>query len=351
MSASTQETRPDLSAASTPLLEIQPGVSTLLTHAGFAPAHALGWIRVTGEDRVRWLNGMATNAIQALAPGEGCYNFFLSAQGRIQADATAWMQADSILLETAQDRVPPMIAMLDRFIIMDDVELQPLENMAGLLLAGPAAENTLTSLGFAVDELAPMRLAHTEFNRAQVDILHAYSPLVPRFELWADPATISKLTEALAHVEVPPVSAEALEALRLLEGTPRLGTDIRERELPQETAQPGETARALHFSKGCYLGQEIIERIHSRGNLHRTLSGFTLRGSLPAAGSPLFSSAAPEKPLGELTSAALIDLPGGNVTLALGYIRREALNQGAELHYPGGTATPASLPWQLSPQP
>ena len=98
-------------------------LSELLTRAAFAPLTNTGWIRVTGEDRVRWLNGMVTNSIQDLKPGDGCYNFFLSAQGRIQGDCTAWMQGDSILLETGADQVPALMALLERFIIMDDVEL------------------------------------------------------------------------------------------------------------------------------------------------------------------------------------------------------------------------------------
>src|SRR5579863_6817833 len=102
-------------------------LSPILTSAAFAPIQNVGWIRVTGSDRVRWLNGMVTNNIAALKPGEGCYNFFLNAQGRIQADATAWLLEDSILLQTAADRIPALIAMLDHFIIMDDVELSSVE--------------------------------------------------------------------------------------------------------------------------------------------------------------------------------------------------------------------------------
>ena len=344
MAASTQETTPDLNAASTPAA----GLSPLLTHAGITPADALGWIRVTGDDRVRWLNGMATNAIQGLAPGEGCYNFLLNAQGRIQADATAWMRDDCILLETAHERIPAMIEMLDRFIIMDDVQLQPLEQRAGLLVAGPAAENLLSGLGFRVSDLAPMRVAAADRDGETLDLIHAYSPLVPQYELWASRETVDKLTHALTDAGARPVEAGAFEALRLLEGTPLLGLDIRERELPQETAQIGQTSRALHFSKGCYLGQEIVERIHSRGNLHRTLSGFVLDGPVPAAGAPLSNPATPDQAVGVLTSAARIELAAGAVTLALGYLRREALEREVELHYPGGTAKPVTLPWKLS---
>jgi folate-binding protein YgfZ len=152
-----------------------------------------------------------------------------------------------------------------------------------------------------------------------------------------------------------PVSSEALEALRILEGTPRYGIDIRNNEtahdLPQETGQ----TRALHFSKGCYLGQEIVERIRSRGNVHRTFSGFSLTGALPEPGAVLTAEG---KPVGELTSVAAIPLPESStqpahiVQLALGYVRREALPVTAQarnlpIEYPGGVATPTALPYPI----
>jgi folate-binding protein YgfZ len=135
--------------------------------------------------------------------------------------------------------------------------------------------------------------------------------------------------------------AQSLERLRILEGTPLYGTDIRDRELPQETGQ----TRALHFSKGCYLGQEIVERIRSRGNVHRTFGAFRLDGDLPAAGSQLEADG---KQIGELTSTAAIPLPGNDgkvVQLGLGYVRREAIDRGATFHYSGGVAIPVSLPF------
>ena len=116
--------------------------------------------------------------------------------------------------------------------------------------------------------------------------------------------------------------------------------DIRDRELPQETGQ----TEALHFSKGCYLGQEIVERIRSRGAVHRTFAGFTLAGETPAAGAVLSAGG---KPVGEITSVGTApELPGqvAGGLLALGYIRREALELKAEIHYEGGLAQQRSLP-------
>ena len=332
-------------------------LSALLTGAGFAPLDQTGWIRVTGGDRVRWLNGMVTNAIQDLGPGEGCYNFVLNAQGRIQGDLTAFAQPDDLLLETDRHRLPKLIATLDHFIIMDDVELSDISaRRNGLALAGPRAAAVLQGLGLSPGKLQALQLQTAMWQGAAVDVIRAHGPLVDRYELWADARTIERIGEELVAAGLVPVSPEALEDLRILEGTPRYGTDIRNsetaRDLPQETGQ----GRALNFSKGCYLGQEIVERIRSRGAVHRTFTGFQLDGSLPAAGTILTGPepGADAKPAGELTSVAAIELPealspSGEVRLALGYIRREALAdaraRGLPLPYPGGVATPIALPW------
>src|ERR1700712_606476 len=98
-------------------------LASILTRVAISPARAVGWIRVTGEDRVRWLNGMVTNSIQELENGQGNYNFLLSVQGRIQGDATIFASPDALLIETAASQVPTLMTLLDRFIIMDDVEL------------------------------------------------------------------------------------------------------------------------------------------------------------------------------------------------------------------------------------
>jgi len=309
----------------------------LLTTAAFAPLTDLGFLQITGEDRVRWLNGMTTNAIAALTTSQGCYTFFLNAQGRIQADATAWLLPDSILLETTRTQIPTLIAHFDHFIIMDDVELTPLPPKTGILLVGPTAAQILHHAGFTLPA------ANSLHSDQTTTIQSTHSPLVPRFELWPHNGDAAALAARLAQAGATPTTPEALTQLRLLEGTPLYGTDIRDRDLPQETSQ----THALHFAKGCYLGQEIVERIRSRGNVHRTLSGFTLSGPIPTLPAPLFTPDTPEKPFGEITSAATITLPTGPITLALGIIRREPLETSVPIHYAQGTATPVKLPYQL----
>jgi folate-binding protein YgfZ len=336
------------SAISPETLKLQ--LAALLRGSAFAPIADLGWIRVTGEDRVRWLNGMVTNSIQELTPGVGNYNFLLSAQGRIQGDGyifaepSASGESESILLETALTQIPILTALLDRFIIMDDVELSDISaSRSGLLLAGPQVSGLVQEFFPSASELAPLQLQSVTWRDSEVTLLHAHSPLVLRYELWSDPATITALTESLRQAGVLPVSQDAVEQLRILEGTSRYGTDIRDRELPQETAANGTQSRALHFAKGCYLGQEIVERIRSRGNVHRTFTAFRLEGTLPAAGTLL---EADSKQIGEITSVAAIPLETGTVQLALGYIRRDALERRIPITYPGGTVIPVPTPFR-----
>ena len=320
-------------------------LGALLGGAGVSRLRETGWLRVSGEDRVRWLNGMVTNSVQQLKPGEGAYNFLLNVQGRIQGDGVIFAEEDALWIETDAAQAAGMRTMLDRFIIMDDVELADRSGeWIGLLAAGPQAAAMLGAAGLAVGDLEQLARRRMSWNGVEVWVVRAYSPLAPRFELWMSAgaeAAMAEGFEKLLNAGAVACGAESLEWLRMLEGTPKYGVDLRDRDLPQETGQ----TRALHFAKGCYLGQEIVERIRSRGNVHRTFGGFRLEGALPAAGAALEAEG---KTVGELTSVAAVPLPGdqgGVVQVALGYVRREALERGLALKYDGGAATPVSLPF------
>jgi aminomethyltransferase len=324
-------------------------LSALLANAGFAPLAETGWIRITGSDRARWLNGMLTNSIQALTPGQGCYNFALNSQGRIQGIGNVFAPADdpdALLMQTDRSQVPDLMAHLDHFIIMDDVELSDVSDQrSGVLVAGVNASSVLEKLGLPIPEES-LAITEAEWSGAGVRVIRAYGPLVDRFEVWADADTAESLSSAVSG-EAVCVGPEALECLRVLEGTPRYGVDIRNtdkaHDLPQETATAGSQSRALHFAKGCYLGQEIVERIRSRGNVHRAFSGFELKGALVTEGTTLEADG---KPAGELTSVAAILLNGRTVHCGLGYVRREALERKLTLGYPGGEAVPVALPFR-----
>ena len=308
-------------------------------------------IRVTGSDRLRWLNGMVSNAIQTLPESHGNYNFILNAQGKIQGDAYIYQRAEDLLFDTDRSQAARLFAHLDHFIIMDDVELHSLdEATTGIGLMGPNSTNILDQLGLQASALAPLQLAETTLNGAKITLVHAYSVSIPRYELWFHPEDSARVQQAFAATDVQHIDAATVEAVRILQGIPRYGIDITDRHLAQETTQ----TRALNFTKGCYLGQEIVERIRSRATVHRNLRQFSLAGRMPdcpvsAVPADLRIAGDPNA-IGQLTSVAHIQLPNFTQTLGLGFIRTEAVERKARIEYDGGVATVLDLP-PTPPQP
>ena len=336
-----------------------------------AAQHDLGWMRrvaVRGEDRFRWLSGMVTNTVNDLFPNTGAWSLVLNAQGRIQGDLTVWRggeersplrrnssgaapaEADPLLgtpfageseleLEIAADQYERLMAHLNRFIIMDDVELVPLGeeqlgeagSVAAVGLTGPLADRVLERLGLPVFA-HPMTGKCVEWNGLDLRVLRGYGVLAPHYELWAPTAKLASLWRALRTAGATAVGCAVYEKLRIAEGIPAYGIDIAERDLPQETSQ----MRALNFNKGCYLGQEIVERIRSRGNVHRHLRPLELTGPVPDSGTELTRQDGTSA--GQITSAAELPLNGSRV-FALSMVRAEAELHDQTFNYTAGTAT------------
>jgi folate-binding protein YgfZ len=338
-----------------------------------AALHDLGWLRrvdVRGADRFRWLSGMVTNTVNDLFPNTGAWNLVLDAQGHIQGDLTVWRggeesspkrrspanppkdgdgASDKLLgtpfageteleLEIASDQLGKLLAHMNKFIVMDDVELIPLgEEQVGeagsetaIGLSGPLAPEVLERVGLPALVTA-MSATTVEWNGWQVRILRSYGVLAPHYEFWLPSAGLAKLWSCLRTGGATPVGSAALEAFRIAEGIPVYGVDMVERDLPQEAAQ----TRALNFSKGCYLGQEIVERIRSRGGVHRHLRPLELAGPAPAAGAEL--TLADGKVAGTITSVAELPLKSGRRVFALGMIRKEAEAKGQSFTYKAGS--------------
>ena len=345
--------------------------------AGGAAIHDMGWMRrvaVRGPDRFRWLSGMVTNTVNDLFPNSGAWNFVLDAQGRIQGDLTVWREGEELSpqrrntaaaarasvaegdrllgtpfagesgleLEIASDQIDKLLAHLNRFIIMDDVELIPVgEEQTGetgsetaIGLTGPLADEVLERVGLPVIS-SPMSGTTVEWNGWQLRVLRTYGVLAKHYEFWLPSAGLTKLWSCLRTGGASPVGSARFEAFRIAEGIPAYGVDITDRDLPQETAQ----LRALHFSKGCYLGQEIVERIRSRGNVHRHLRPLELSGPVPAAGAELKTEGGDLA--GHITSAAELTFSGSSCIFALGMIRSEAEAREQPLRYvsPSGEGT------------
>ncbi len=288
---------------------------------------------------MRWLNGMVTNNIRDLKAGRGVYAFLLNPQGHILGDLNAYNLGESLLVNTDQSQVETILAVFDKYIIMDDVEVTNVsKQLSAVGLAGPKSRATLQTAGFEVPELAALQFVEITWQQKAVTVVRGDNPQVESLELLLTPGDTARVSEALMRAGAKPVGTAALELLRIAAGIPRCGVDIRERDLPQETEQN----RALNFSKGCYVGQEIVERIRSRGQVRRKFTGFNIDGQLPAAGSKIQVDG---KDFGEITSAASLPLAGGERRVALGYIRREVAMPGKQVEAGGSAATVANLPF------
>jgi folate-binding protein YgfZ len=302
----------------------------------------LGWqarLVLSGEDRVRWLNGMVTNNIRDLGLNHGNYSFVLNPQGRNLGDLVAYNRGDYVLVATDREQVPKLKELFDRYIIMDDVEVEDIsDKLATIGVAGPKATAVLSGIGIGVAQLAPGEVSDRVWNNLGLSVARSVLPLMDGYEIWSTAETLDRVWDALAIAGATPAGAEALELYRIARGVPRYGIDLRERDLPQETGQQ----HVLNFAKGCYVGQEIVERIRSRGNVHRMLVGLEVEGNPPSAGGKITAGG---KDVGEITSAARVPFPAGEGTLALGYIRREFAEPGTEVKIGQQAAIVKALPF------
>jgi folate-binding protein YgfZ len=308
---------------------------------------------LTGEDRVRWLNGMVTNNVRDLAVGYGVYCFVLTAQGRIVADLVAYNRGDYLLVTSDRAQAATITETFDRYIIMDDVEVADIsDQLAAVGVAGPRATEILQRAGIEIPQLpeqgdrgphaqlAPGQVVDLVWRDLGISVVRNTHPNLDGYEIWFAAEHTPTVWDALAAAGAVPVGSEALEWYRIARGVPRHGIDLSQRDLPQETDQK----HALHFTKGCYIGQEIVERIRARAILHRTFTGFLVEGEPPAAGTKITQGG---KNVGEITSAARIPFPGGECTVALGYLRRELEAPGTAVQIGEQKATVQSIPFQF----
>jgi len=279
-----------------------------------------GKIRVTGEDRARFLHAMTTNDIRELTPGTGCYAFFLTAQGRILADANVLCRADSFLLDTEPETRQKLMEHLEKFIIADDVTLEDITPaLATIAVEGPRSPDALIAAGVpAIDASygASVEWGSTLVARLNVTGSQGFFIFAPAM----DKEEVGPQIEALGAV---PADEEAFHIVRLEFGKPRYGEDISERYLAQETSQTS----AMHFHKGCYIGQEVVERTRSRGLIGRVLRPLEIEGQqVPAHRTKLQVGVGPA---GEITSASYS--PALGKVVALGYLRVEYAEPGTEM--------------------
>jgi len=290
--------------------------------AGLHAARDRGLIELTGDDRVSWLNNLVTNVVRTLTPGEGNYAFALDRAGRILFDLDLLVRPDSLRLNLDRRLLPKAVEHLNRYLISERVKISDrTEESECLALVGPQAKAITDALG-ARHAAAMPALAST-----LVPLVGKYRPLVRHdfagvfgVEFWVEsadaPACWRQLMELGGEVGLRPVGRTAIQALRIEAGIPRCPDDIDESVLPAETMQ---LDRAVSFTKGCYLGQEVIERMRSRGAKPKSrLVGLRLAGAPGEVPSGVALQLEGET-VGRLTSAAYS--PRLKATVGLGYIK------------------------------
>jgi len=301
------------------------------------------YLSFTGPDRVRYLNAILTNNIKDLAAGQGDVSLLLNPQGHILAEIETYAQPDSLFCVSYAMIRARLIEVIEKYIIMDDVTLtDQTERYATLALEGPRAAAvvqgvsgvdiaTLDELSFRDGSVAsvPCRVV----KRSPGKILGAEF-VVERekvAELW------KILLEAVKKQAGGPMGYKALSALRLSQGVPWFSYDFDEKQIPHEA---GLEHSHISYTKGCYTGQEIVERVRSRGQVNRRRVELVFSGdAVPQAGTPLTMDG---KEAGYVTRAARIPEPPG--VLGMGYVRKEGNAAGTVLQWPGGMATVVQPP-------
>ncbi len=275
-------------------------------------------LRLTGADRVRFLNGQVSNDVRDASPERSVYTGVMTIKGKLCADAFVHAGNDFLLLDAEPELREPLVTRLERYVIADDVTIEDITDSLALLhlidFAADAGSPHLPELRTALATLGPgvWTVASERYGREGLDIFH-------------EPALDGAIRQRL-HAGFTELNADAVEAWRIVAGVPRWGAELDENTMP---AEAGVETRAVSFTKGCYIGQEIVSRVKSVGHVNRQLRGLRALDSSPLyEGMALFAAPgdnapdSPAKEVGKITSAAPSAGHGGAHFIALGYVRR-----------------------------
>jgi folate-binding protein YgfZ len=287
-----------------------------------------GRLCLTGADAQKFLNGQVTNNVKDLKPGEGCYAALVSAKGKMESDLNIYRLENEMLLDFEPGLSERVARRLGKFIIADDAQVidvapdygllsvQGLEAAAVLALWAPGLDAPREAMAAAKAPIAAP---------GEIYVTHQARAGRPGFDIFVPAAALRETSAQLLAAGARWCGWQALETARIEAGAPRFGADMDETNLAPEALD----ARAISYSKGCYIGQEVIARIRTYGQVAKSLRGLRLDGDmseLPAKGAKIFSG---DKEAGYITST--VRSPALQAVIALGYIRREAGQPGAPL--------------------
>jgi len=296
-------------------------------------------ITLGAKDRVRYLNAILTNNIQSLADARGILALLLNPQGHILAELEVYKQPDKLLTLSHASVRDRTLSTLDKFIIMDDVDLEDLTGQVGsIALEGPrAAVIVQQACGIALDQLPEMAIQDVKIERIPCHFLKRSHFGQPGAEFFTRrdrlPSLWNKLLAGVRAHEGEPIGMLALNTLRLEARIPWFPQDFNDTVIPHEAALEN---THISFTKGCYTGQEIVERVRSLGHVNRRRENlrFSPPEAIPLTGAKLRVA---DIEAGYVTSAAFS--PANKTAIGMGYVRREHGSAGSVLEFDGGTAT------------
>ncbi len=291
-----------------------------------------GLVELTGKDRISWLHNLTTNQVRTLGPNDGNYAFALNVKGRIEFDLNMLVLPECVRLDIDRAFVSRAIRHFDKYTIVEDVRLADRTGeFVRLGIAGPRMGDVMASLkADAAIAMAQLASGSLSWRGADVPYFRHDFCGVPAVELLLPADRAVEFWESLT----PAAGFDAVEAMRIEAGIPRSTLEIHDDILPAETDQ---LERGVSYQKGCYLGQEVVERMRSRGGLARRLVGVVVAGAeLPPRGAEFHIDQGAT--VGKLTSAC--QSPALGSIIALGYVKLAATAPGTRLHvaWDGGVA-------------
>lgn len=311
---------------------------------GLADLSWAGRLEILGADRLRFLNAYVTCDVKALAPGDGAYGFFTNPKGGVLSDVVVLAHEDRLWLLVGEGQEEAIASHLRKYILADRVEVRGLADMTPLCLVGPRATEALGHAEHAEGiELPPpgdWQHRRSMVHGTEVELQRAGRMGAEAWMLWVSASIAGPLSEQLEEVPgVEPVGSEALEILRVEAGIPRFGRDFGPENFPQETG----AEEAVSYTKGCYLGQEVVARIHYRGGVQKTLRGLVFDAATTAGAGPGTPLLFEGREVGRVTTAVESIALGRPAGLAI--LHRRGAEPGTRLDLPdGGTAEVRELP-------
>ncbi len=309
--------------------------------AALVDSRSADWLRLTGADRLRFANGLVSCDLRALDSGEGAYGFFTDPKGKIVADAAFLASESELWVDLPRGQGPTIAAHMGKYLVADRVEIEELD-WKTVFVAGPEAGGRLAAVLGRFSESDPWNGVALETGGGRLVIRADRRLGVPAWTLAGSGEVVGSVTDDLCAAGLRSAGAAAVTARRIEQGVPWFGLDFGpdaggDGSFPQET---GIEDWAVSFEKGCYLGQEVIARIHFRGKVNRSLRGVVFDpGSEPRAGVELRRN---EEVVGVMNSVAGSPAMGRPIGLAIVHHKAEP---GSELSTPAGSCRLVELPF------